>query len=376
AAEREATARIAKAEADAAATLDSARREAATMVERARADVAALAATPAAAPAAAPAASPGLQRLCEIRYEDLKFDTDVDGFRLELGRGGFGAVFAGTFCGERVAIKKLPTAPAVYTTFWDEVALHMRASHRHVVRVLGAAIREREDTGEVDCFVVMERAVTDVGSALYKSFKALHPAARLQRLMTEQPYRLRLLLEISRGLRFLHAKGVVHADLKPENVMLDADGHAQLTDFGMSVQRRLEATRTRTREWGRGGTPVYMDPAFACGASSVKPASDMYAWGVLAWELLTMRKPYEGVSSGGAGASAGAGVTGSSSSVGTVSFLRLTFDGVPPKEVLALVTPGVPPELCDLICRCWAEEQSARPTAEEVIAVLERIVGA
>ncbi|RYE97763.1 MAG: hypothetical protein EOO41_03135 [Methanobacteriota archaeon] len=406
AAEREAAAVLERARADAAtsavatreevareaaaikaATLEAASREAAAMIERARADAAATAAaaTAAAASAAAAAGLKLLQQLCEIRITDLKFDTGADGFPLHLGSGGFGTVFAGTFCGERVAIKKLPAVPAVDHAFWDEVSLHVRASHRHVVRVLGAAIREREDTGEMECFIVMERAVTDVGSAMYKSFRASHPAARLQRLVTEQPFRLRLLLEIARGLRFLHAKGIVHADLKPENVMLDADGHAQLTDFGMSVQRRLDATRTRTREWGRGGTPVYMDPAFSCGTSSVKPASDVYAWGVLAWELLTLRKPHDGLTGSdgsdvGTGAGAGAGAradggadTRSPGARPLPGFSRCLVGGERPADVLAAV-PGLPTAVRTLVVRCWAEEQGARPSAEDVVAVLERVV--
>ncbi|RYG55407.1 hypothetical protein EON66_05380, partial [archaeon] len=195
--------------------------------------------------------------------------------------------------------------------------------------------------------------------------------------------RLRLLLEIARGVRFLHAQDIVHTDLKPGNVMLDRLGTAQLTDFGLAVQRTLDASRTRSSHRGERGTLAYMDPALVGGneGASVKSSSDMYSWGVMAWEVLTFHKPYERASSSG-GASSGARASASSGGaaaggLGIVlipSFSRLTFDGERPEEVLARAAPGVPLPLRDLIRRCWSEEQRVRPTAEAIVAALEPIV--
>ncbi|RYE97464.1 MAG: hypothetical protein EOO41_03495 [Methanobacteriota archaeon] len=236
----------------------------------------------------------------------------------------------------------------------------------------------------MSCYVVMDRLVADLSSALHDTFLVGCPAHSVAASVRPLPQRLRLLLEIARGVRFLHARGIVHADLKPGNVMLDRTGTAQLTDFGLAVQRRLDASRTRSSHKGERGTLAYMDPALVGGneGASVKPSSDMYSWGVLAWEVLTLRKPFEGVSSGGdaggggSGASAGAAAgAGASSGAPIPSFSRLTFGGERPQDVLARV-PDVPLALRDLIQRCWAEEQGARPTADEVICVLKPIVKA
>ncbi|RYG47036.1 hypothetical protein EON67_08940, partial [archaeon] len=233
---------------------------------------------------------------------------------------------------------------------------------------------------------VMDRLVTDLSSALHGRFHVDDPAHSVAASVRPLSQRLRLLLEIARGVRFLHAQGIVHADLKPGNVMLDRDGHAQLTDFGLAVQRALDASRTRSSHKGERGTLAYMDPALADIGSggegaSVKPASDMYSWGVLAWEVLTLRKPYEGATSAGVGGAtsvggANAGAPSASSVVAIPSFSRLTFGGERPLDVLERAAPDVPSPLRDLIQRCWVEEQGARPSADGVIAMLEPLVEA
>ncbi|RYE99100.1 MAG: hypothetical protein EOO41_01520 [Methanobacteriota archaeon] len=303
---------------------------------------------------------------CELSHKDIEFSRDEDGEQIELGRGGFGVVYEGRWCGEQVAIKKvrLPADVVVSGVFWREVQLHMQSAHKHVVRVYGAAVKAvKLKAGVLDCYLVMDRMDTDLGSALHDTSSAVtHPAYRLQPLVHPLPHRLRLLLEIARGLRFLHARGIVHADLKPANIMLDKHGVAHLADFGLAVQRMLEASRTRSSHKGERGTLAYMDPALWVSAdASVKPSSDMYSWGVLAWEVLTLRKPY-------ADASGGAAAPGM-----PVSFANAMVDGVKPVDVLGAVA-GLPPTLRDFIVRCWCNEQAARPSAQDAIALLEPLV--
>ncbi|RYE84810.1 MAG: hypothetical protein EOO65_01615 [Methanosarcinales archaeon] len=307
----------------------------------------------------------------EISSSELEFDCDGDE-QIELGHGSVGIVYSGRWKGEHVAIKKttLPVEVISNGIFASEVLLHMRASHKHVVRLYGAAMKPVPGSrGHMACYLVMERLATDLFGVLHNSFGPDHPAFSVAVTLRALPKRIRLLLEIVRGVRFLHAQGIVHADLKPANVLLDRFGHAQLTDFGLAVQRKLDASRTCSTQLGMRGSMSYMDPLLLSESTSVKPSSDMYSWGVLAWEVLTLLKPNEGTMN----AIAGAGTSCAPGGVVIPSFLCRTFGGERPHDVLARV-PDVPPALRELIERCWSEDQSARPTAEDAIAVLEPLV--
>ncbi|RYG41357.1 hypothetical protein EON68_03165, partial [archaeon] len=216
--------------------------------------------TPSRVPPPTPKVVPSIS--CELQLRDIKFDRDEDDMQIELGRGGYGIVYAGRWSGERAAIKKvhLPKVFVEEGAFWREVRLQMMASHPHVVRVYGAAVKASNRVDEfVDCYIVMSCMVADLGSILHESVRAA-AAQHLKSLVAQYPHRLRLLLEVARGLRFLHARGIVHADLKPSNVMLDADGHAQLADFGLAVQRAPDAASSHASHKGVRGTLAYMDP--------------------------------------------------------------------------------------------------------------------
>ncbi|RYE98787.1 MAG: hypothetical protein EOO41_01955, partial [Methanobacteriota archaeon] len=276
----------------------------------------------------------------EINFADLAFDGDEDVTEIELCPSGVGTVYTGRWRDERVAIKKiiLPLEQVASGAFWWEVQLRMLAHHPNVVRMHGAAVKPvKGKPAEMACYVVMDRMVTDLSSALHETVDADHPAHDVVAALRPLPQRLRLLLEVARGLHFLHAQGIVHADLKPGNVMLDHAGTAQLAAFGSVVRRALDASRTGSSSHkDKRGALAYMDPALASRGEDtpLKPASDMYSWGVLAWEVLTLRKPQEGVykvGGGGASASACAGTSSTfSSRVAIPSFSRLTFDGEPP----------------------------------------------
>ncbi|RYY37646.1 hypothetical protein EON62_01000, partial [archaeon] len=332
----------------------------------------------AAAVASSAAAAAAAAIVCEVNFEDLTFDCEADGGCIELGRGSFGRVYAGRWRGERVAIKltSLPTAPATREHFWREVHLHMQANYKHVVRVYGAALQPApHDAAEVHCYMVMSRLAADLSSLLHTAFDEHHPLSALAASVRPLPQRLRLLLEIVRGLRYLHACNIVHADLKPGNVMVDERGHAQLTDFGVSVQRApvdVVSGGAAACHAGLRGSPAYMDPALALHpGASVTPASDMYSWGVLAWEVLTLRKPFNCLARDEAGAGAGAGATASADAAIIRSFAAARIGGERPAGALARVVPELPNELHELVVRCWNMAPVARPTAVHAISVLE-----
>ncbi|MGH8311352.1 MAG: serine/threonine-protein kinase, partial [Steroidobacteraceae bacterium] len=104
----------------------------------------------------------------------------------------------------------------------------------------------------------------------------------------------RVLRDIARALAYAHARGIVHRDVKPENIFLDAaTGRALLSDFGVAISRDADTSLTAT---GTAiGTPTYMSPEQIDGAR-VDGRSDLYSLGLVAWEMLTGRRPWDGES--------------------------------------------------------------------------------
>ena len=101
---------------------------------------------------------------------------------------------------------------------------------------------------------------------------------------------------IARGLSAIHARGVIHRDLKPGNIMFRADGSLALADFG--IAKRLNETRDLTATSGVLGTPSYLSPEQAMG-THIDCRADLYSAGVIFFELLTGRKPYKADSAAG-----------------------------------------------------------------------------
>jgi len=102
---------------------------------------------------------------------------------------------------------------------------------------------------------------------------------------------LRVALSVAEGLAAAHERGIVHRDVKPANVLVADDGRAKLVDFGLAKFRDMD--RDVTRSAGAVGTFAYMSPEQANG-TEVGPASDIFSFGVLAYELLTGRRPFQG----------------------------------------------------------------------------------
>jgi serine/threonine-protein kinase len=117
-------------------------------------------------------------------------------------------------------------------------------------------------------------------------------AARLGALRASLPRAIALLAWVARAVQHAHEQGVVYRDLKPANILLDAQGAAFVTDFGVAL--RLDADARLTASGAVMGTPAYMAPEQATGERSVGPAADVWALGVILYELLTGRIPFAG----------------------------------------------------------------------------------
>ena len=198
-----------------------------------------------------------------------------------LGRGGMGAVYKGfdPAISRAVAIKTIAKS-----SLDDDELQHLLARFRHEAQAVGRLAHPRivqiYDYGEDDelAYIVMELV----------NGKSLH-----EHLLQRANYDLREVGEIIRqvldGLGHAHSAGVVHRDVKPSNIMLNSDGQIKISDFGIAHTESSELTQHGDVL----GTPHYMAPEQFLGLAIGVPA-DLYAVGVIAYDLMTGTKPFVG----------------------------------------------------------------------------------
>jgi serine/threonine-protein kinase len=196
----------------------------------------------------------------------------------ELGRGGWGIVLEGRHrqLGREVAIKQLPATfaadPDVRSRFLAEARLLASLDHPHIVPVYDFVDRDGL------CLVVMEKLP---GGTVWDRFVREGVSAELA---------CGIGVVAAVGLEHAHRRGILHRDVKPENLMFSATGVLKVTDFG--IAKVLSGGRTMaTRAGDVLGTPAYMAPEQALG-QEVGPGTDVYALGVMLYELLSGRLPF------------------------------------------------------------------------------------
>jgi serine/threonine protein kinase len=260
----------------------------------------------------------------------------------ELGRGAWGVVVAARHrqLGRQVAIKELPRAlaadPGVRVRFVSEARLLATLDHPHVVPIYDFV----EQNGL--CLLVMERlAGGTVRSRLQAGDFTIEKACAV-------------LLAVSAGLHHAHERGVLHRDVKPENLMFASDETVKIADFGIAKVIGGSATLA-TRSGEILGTPAYIAPEQARGAE-LGPATDVYAAGTILYELLSGKLPFPG-----------------DANPATVLYQHVYEQPAP----LLQVAPSVPPGLAQLIDRALASSPSDRyASAEEFgVAIAEFAAG-
>ena len=105
--------------------------------------------------------------------------------------------------------------------------------------------------------------------------------------------RVSMAREIADGLQYLHANGIVHRDIKSLNVLLTCDGHAKLCDFGLAKLRTLTVASVSQSSSAVLGTFAWCAPEVILNGDEHSPASDVYAMGIVMWELMTCESPFE-----------------------------------------------------------------------------------
>src|SRR5712692_6410827 len=218
----------------------------------------------------APAAAPDTLEIGTVlagRYETLQL----------IGRGGMGAVYKARDkeLDRIVALKlirpELAKNPQILRRFKQELILARQVTHKNVIRIF--------DLGQSDGikFITMDFVEgQDLRQSLLE--KGKFPPEQAARIM----------LQICRALEAAHSEGVIHRDLKPQNIMLDSGGRVYVMDFGIARSAYLPGM---TQTGALIGTPEYMSPEQARG-EKLTERSDLFSLGVIFYELLTGKSPY------------------------------------------------------------------------------------
>jgi serine/threonine protein kinase len=175
-----------------------------------------------------------------------------------------------------VAIKVLPRqlaeSPEFVGRFQQEARTIANLEHPHILPV--------HDYGESEGITYLVMRFLDAGTLKERLQGSAPSLAEIDRLFAQ----------LADALAYAHDHGVVHRDLKPSNVLVDARGNLFLTDFG--IAKLLEASPQFTRTGAMIGTPAYMSPEQAQGLK-VDQRSDIYSLGIILYEMVTGRVPYE-----------------------------------------------------------------------------------
>jgi len=195
----------------------------------------------------------------------------------QLGEGGAGRVYEAVHhpSGRVVAIKTLRAehgGPTSQRLLLNEAAAAAQLSHPAIVELLDVG---RDERGAM--FLVMELVRGSSLEPWTTTFPGLHVV-------------LGAMGEILGALATAHAQGIVHGDLKPANVLLTDDGRVKVTDFG--IAHVIDPLRTTPERRGVQGTPYYMAPEQLVDLESIGPPTDLYALGVMLYELIAGREPY------------------------------------------------------------------------------------
>lgn len=250
-----------------------------------------------------------------------------------IGGGGMGNVYAGTdiLTGERVAIKQLRgeltgNMPKMVERFLREGEVLRRLNHPNIVKVLATV----DEGGQH--YIVMEY----VGGGSLADLLLKEPKLPIERVVS-------IGLELSDALSRAHHLHILHRDIKPANILLAEDGTPRLTDFGLA---RIDQLPGLTEAGSILGTFYYLSPE-AVENRAVNERSDIWSFGVVLFEMLTGRLPFDG----------------------DTPFEVVWAIKNQPLPVLENLRPGIPPALANLVRRMLRKDNPARVDSTRQVGV-------
>ncbi|KAI3515229.1 hypothetical protein L1887_14018 [Cichorium endivia] len=248
----------------------------------------------------------------------------------KVASGSYGDLYKGTYRSQEVAIKMLK-AERVNTDmqqeFAQEVYIMRKIRHKNVVQFIGACTKPSSL-----CIVTEFMSGGSVYDYLHK-----------QKGTFKLPILLKVAIDISRGMNYLHQNNIIHRDLKCANLLMDENDVVKVADFG--VARVKAQTGVMTAETG---TYRWMAPEVI----EHKPydlKADVFSFGIVLWELLTGKLPYEYL-------------TPVQAAIGVVQ-----------KGLRPTIPKNTQPKLADLLGKCWQKDPTLRPDFTEIIDILKKI---
>ncbi|KAL3641884.1 hypothetical protein CASFOL_012699 [Castilleja foliolosa] len=262
----------------------------------------------------------------EISWEDLTIGE-------QIGQGSCGTVYHGLWYGSDVAVKafsKMEYTDELIFSFREEVSLMKRLRHPNILLFMGAVT-----TPQRLCIVTEFLPRGSLFRFLQKNTSKL-----------EMRRRIHMALDIARGMNYLHHFNppIIHRDLKSSNLLVDKNWTVKVGDFGLS---RLKHETYLTTKTGK-GTPQWMAPEVLRNESSDEKG-DIYSYGVVLWELVTHKIPWDKLSS--------------VQVIGAVGFMNQRLD----------IPDDVDPQWVSLIESCWQSEPQSRPSFQELMEKLKEM---
>ncbi|KAJ0085298.1 hypothetical protein Patl1_09466 [Pistacia atlantica] len=257
-----------------------------------------------------------------------EIDASLLKYEYKIASGSYGDLYKGTFYSQDVAIKVLTVEHLnenMQKEFAQEVYIMRKVRHKNVVQFIGACSRPPKL-----CIVTEFMS----GGSMYDFLQKQKGGFKL-------PSLLRIAIDISMGMNYLHQNNIIHRDLKAANLLMDENGVVKIADFGVArvqVQSGVMTAETGTYRW--------MAPEVI----EHKPydhKADVFSFGVVLWELLTGKLPYEDL-------------TPLQAAVGVVQ-----------KGLRPQIPRHTHPKFIELLERCWQQDPSLRPEFPEIVEFLQ-----
>ncbi|XP_034931520.1 serine/threonine-protein kinase STY46 isoform X3 [Populus alba] len=251
-------------------------------------------------------------------------------YEKQIANRSSGDLYKGTFCRQDVAIKVLRGEHLnnkLQSEFNQEVLIMRKVRHKNVVKFIGVCTRPPSL-----CIITEFMS----GGSMYDFLRKQKGSLSLQSL-------LRVAIDVSKGMHCLHQNNIVHRNLKSANLLMDENGVAKVADFGVARVRDQSGVMTAET-----GTYRWMAPEVI----EHKPydhKADVFSFGIVLWELLTGKLPYEHLSP-------------LQAAVGVVQ------QGLRPS-----IPSHSHPKLAELLDRCWQQDQSLRPDFSEILELLQQL---